>query len=334
LDVKTKAMRTHVFFTENWKWLVFLSLISLFTALVRFGWVYPDSENYLLLVRFFRGEIPFSEITEPFSYRPLLPIIASLIPLQPELVFATVNTVLIILLSWIFFALSRDFGFSRIASFLASALCSFSWVVAYYGAAVLVDAGAVFCLSFALLMIYRNEGDITVALILTLGVLFKEIALVGVIASILWLRKLKPFTLILPLSTHLLVRFLFSVGDAGYLWYFHLDNLGVYLESTVKTLGLTLGPFLVVLLCAIIFRNANAVQFSNSLKWLVLVGLPCLAILFMGLFMARFDSRFVWPVYPALVRVTAYGLSQIVDRVNLYYSRNTDTSFQTSTAAT
>jgi len=44
--------------------------------------------------------------------------------------------------------------------------------------------------------------------------------------------------------------------------------------------------------------------------------------------------RFGWPLYPALILVTAYGFSQIVDKVKLYYSRNTNKSFQPGTSAT
>lgn len=318
------VMPDYTFFVRNWKWLALLAIISFLTCLIRFGWVYPDSENYILLVSFFRGEIPITETVAPFSYRPLLPLIASLLPFPPELVISILNIVFIVILSWTLFLLSTEFGYSKPASFAASGICSFSWVVAYYGAVVLVDAGAVLCLSIALLLIYRDSNDYSVALFLLLGTLFKEIALVGVLASILWQKKLKPFTLVLPPIAYFITRYVFSEGQLGYIWNFHLESFTTYLIPTIKTIGLTLGPFAVVFIIALLMRKKNADRFDKSIKWLVLIGIPCILIFLLGLFMAHFDSRFVWPLYPPLIPITAYGFDCIIVRMKSFLGKYSD----------
>jgi len=317
-------MVDYAFFVKSWKWLALLAIVSFLTALFRFGWIYPDSESYILLVSFFRGEIPITETVSPFSYRPLLPLFAAILPFPPEMVFSVMNTVFIIILSWTFFLLSTEFGYSKPASFAASGICSFSWVVAYYGAAVLVDAGAVLCLSVALLLIYRDSSDHSIAIVLLLGTLFKEIVLVGVLASILWQKKLKPLTLVLPVSAYIIIRYIFSEGQVGYIWYFHLESFTTYLIPTIKTLGLTLGPFAVIFVVALLMRKKSVGDFDKSIKWLVLIGIPCGLVLFMGLFMAHFDSRFVWPLYVPLVPITAYGFDCLIVRLKSFLTRHPD----------
>ena len=306
--VGREMQRLLSWFIKWWKWLIPLSVLSLLTAAVRFAWLYPDSENYLLLVRFFRGEIPLSATVAPFSYRPLLPLIAALLPLSPEITFASLNALFIVMLSWVLFQICLDFGFSGSASFGASVLCSVSFVVAYYGTAVLVDAGAMLCLSIGLLRARRTKPDLEVCLALTLGMLFKEFAAVGVVACLL-LKKRMPFTYVVPAAAYIVVRLVMSPGSQGYLWFFELDNMTVFLVPTLKTLFLTLGPAVALILLAVYDRRANQERFRASFSWMVRVGVPALGILGIGLFMAHFDARFVWPLYPAFAPALAYAIS-------------------------
>lgn len=296
---------------SNGIWLFILALLGTITSMVRFAYVYPDSNYYLALVEFFRGNTPFSETYAPFNNRILLPLLAAALPIHPAISFGIMNTLFTIFLSFVFFILAEDFGFPGHSCFLSSSLCTISWIVAYYGSAVLVDAGAVLCLSLAILVAKKGYGDFETAVILLVGVLFKEIALIGILAVILWEKKIRPLTIMLPSIAYVVIRFFTAQEGIGFVWYFHLESFTTHLEPTIKTLGLTLGPFMIMFLISLYFRNVNREVFTQTQKWLILIGLACSISLLMGLFFAYFDSRFVWPLYPALVPIVAYGFENL-----------------------
>ena len=83
--------------------LIIIAFAVIAMSVVRFAFVYPDSSYYLDFVAFLSGSLSGSELTAPFCYRPMLPLIAAILPFPAELTFAIVNLFFLILIGWVIF---------------------------------------------------------------------------------------------------------------------------------------------------------------------------------------------------------------------------------------
>ena len=204
-----------------------------------------------------------------------------------------------------------EFNFSLFTSFITSAICTASWVVAYYGAVVLVDTGAMLFLGIGLLLTLKEAPGKQIALILIIGVLFKEIALIGVVFHTLYAKKKDVTVILLPIATYGILRLVTPTGNPDFSWLFHLENLTEGFDVTVRTLILTLGAFSFLIMIGMIWRRENSDIYRGFLRWVMFVGLPSVGIFCLGLFFASFDARFVWPLYFVMVPLAAAGVEQI-----------------------
>jgi hypothetical protein len=292
--------------------LVILALTTIVASYIRFGHMYPDSSYYLLLVEFFRGTLSGTELIAPYCYRPLLPLIAAILPFTPELTFSLINMIMGIFLAWTLFFLAREFGFSNLSSLASSGICSFSLAVAYFGAAVLVDVGAVLFLALSMLLMIREVNGYKIAILLTIGILFKEIAIIGVLAYLFY-RKTRDLTaMIIPIITFALIRLVMPSANPEFIWQFQLYNFTLYLTHTLLSLLFGFVPFVLLCIAALIRKIREPSKYSREFKWMFIMGIPASAIFGMGLFMAFFDARFIWPLYIALVPMMAAGSSEIL----------------------
>jgi len=292
--------------------LIILSFATIIAGLVRFGWIYPDSTNYLLLVEFFRGNLSGTELVAPFCYRPLLPFIAAILPVAPEISFPFINLFLEIVLAWVLFYIAREFGFSVLSSMASSGVCSFSLAVAWYGTAVLVDAGAILFLALGMLLMLRDESGYKISILLSIGVLFKEVAIIGVLAYLFYRKTRDLLSMVLPILTYLVIKYITPSANPGFTWQFHLLNFTTYLVHTLQVLLIGLAPFVLVCIPALARKAKEPSKYTREFKWMFIMGIPALGIFGLGLFWAFFDGRFIWPLYIALVPMMAAGSSEIL----------------------
>ena len=294
-------------------YLVVIVLIVILVSFPRFGYEYPDSRYYFDVVSFFQGSLSGNNLTAPFCYRPLLPLISSIFPFESRYVFAAINLCFMIFISWMLFFIAKNFGSSDFISFLTASLFSVSLVVLFYGAVALVDPGAIFFLSVVYYLMIKNNNGIQIALFLTIGVLFKEVALVGVFAFLLY-NKLRGWQwTIFPIATYALLRFVMPSGNPGFIWMFHLGNFVDVGSATLRTFLLGLGPYILFLLFGIFFFKSETNVNLN--RWLLSLGVPSLCYIFIGLFFAHFDVRFIWPVYFAMLPFISNGIEFILDKL-------------------
>ena len=129
--------------------LVLIACVVVVISIPRFGYIYPDSSYYLDMVAFFSGTLAGSELTAPFCYRPMMPLLAALLPLEANTSFAIINLIFLILLGWVIFYTSLKRNPNPSIAFLTTLVFIVSLLYLFYGAVVLVDPGAVFLLSVA-----------------------------------------------------------------------------------------------------------------------------------------------------------------------------------------
>lgn len=290
--------------------LIIIAFAVIAMSVVRFAFVYPDSSYYLDFVAFLSGSLSGSELTAPFCYRPMLPLIAAILPFPAELTFAIVNLFFLILIGWVIFYTSLKRNQSPYIALVTTLAFVFSLLYLFYGAVVLVDPGAVFFLALAYYYLTERDSSKKIALFLSIGVFFKEIALGGVIAYLLYMKFKEWWLMIPPIGVYGVIRILTPSGNPGYLWTLHLDNITINLLGTLKTFAYGMGPFLILILFAYFYSRRNPENKIGS-KWLLSTGIPALGYLALGLFFAYFDVRFLWPTYLMIIPLCTDGVSEV-----------------------
>jgi hypothetical protein len=296
--------------------LILLAAVTVVISIPRFGYVYPDSGYYLDMVEFFSGNLSGTDLVAPFCYRPLLPLIAAVIPFSPEVTFSVINLIFLVLISWMIFFIARKHTESDFTGFLATLVFTISLVYLFYGAVVLVEPGAVFFLVLGYYLIPEDGNSMLIAIVLSLGVLFKEVALVGVITYLVYRRFRDWWWMIPPIATYGLIRLVTPSGNPEFLWAFHLDNVTIFASATVRTLIYGLGPIMVFLLLGILFVRKKGDQELLDMKWYIASGIPAIGYMLLGLFFAHFDVRFLWPFYLMMIPLVTYGTRMIMQTLS------------------
>ncbi|MHA1939343.1 MAG: hypothetical protein ACXABV_08220 [Candidatus Thorarchaeota archaeon] len=308
------------------------TIATVFLGSLLYRWDYPDSEKYILLFSLFRGEIPVEDLVTPFSYRPLLPYIASLIPTDASIAFAITNSAFLLILSTTLYLICRNFEITRFGSFLSAAACMATHQVAAYGAAVLVDTPAIMCMAVAALLMLQdkdNEKWYLTSVVLMIGTAFRETVLLMALAYVLHTRVVRHAIPIIlgPLLVHLGIRMLFTPpAQTGFVWIFSLLNLTDRLPTTLIMVQFAFQNIIVFLLIGLVLLRGTSWAKGGMWYWLWTIGVPLAGITALGLFFGYFTSRFIWPLYIAIIPIVALGvdwvLSFIKKRIGLSSSLN------------
>ncbi|MFX1473239.1 MAG: hypothetical protein ACFFBM_12090 [Promethearchaeota archaeon] len=310
------------------KYIEILLLMLLFVAtaiagILRFGTsfpAFPDSEEYLTLIDFFRGEVPMSETRPPFNYRILLPGIVSILPLDPEITIPIINFLLLFPLAFMMYLIPRHFGYDVFPSVVAAGLCTVSPPVLIYGTGVLVETPFVLCLAIGIYGILRSWKWQYIAVITAMGVLFKETAIILVLVHLVttlvsgrdWKHSI--YIGLIAGTPHLLARLAFSasVGGLGWVWPFSLNNLFVRPWITLEAIILSFVLIIVPILMALILRNRDVTRFKEAKEWFLYAALPLSGLAWVAFFLAYFDMRFIWPMYLGLLPLIAFGVQEFL----------------------
>jgi len=121
-----------------------------------------DAAYYVDLVRFFRGEIGLDALQTPFSYRPLVPLIAAGVPARPLTALDVVNVVFLAFGLWALWAVLRRRVSAR-ACVAGAALYVFSFGTFYYGAVGYVDGAVLGLLAVGLWLAVSGRTGALVA---------------------------------------------------------------------------------------------------------------------------------------------------------------------------
>ena len=305
--------------------LVLFGLTAL-TASLRFGTSYPnfpDSEKYLTLVDAFRGEVPLNETVSPFNYRILLPLITAILPVDPAMFMSWTNTILLFVLAFIMYRIPRKFGFGQVSSTIAAAFCMVSWPVMQYGSSVLVETPFMVCLALGIYAILDKWNWKYILIITTVGVLFKETALLIALVYLFYdWKKAIPVGVsggIAYLGARILMSD--SIGSSTWVWNLGETNL-VRPYAALDILGYALFLIMIPLFFAILWRKDVKVWctdfnylWDTTWVWFIYVGLPLATLIPISYFFAYFSVRFIWPMYLGLLPMIAYGVQRMLVRV-------------------
>lgn len=279
-----------------------------------------DSYNYVQYVNYYNGEDVSDEITKPYTYRFLIPLLASLLPFDSftslNLINLSCEILTVLYLMYIFGAM----GFSQKVQLFGGLIFAVSFPVFYYGVVGLLDAPAILLITMGIYYVMRGNL-IILASLLAIGAMVNE-------KSILLIPFFFAFTLkeknvktsviqstvlsLVFVITNLVVRKLTINADSQFIWTISLDSL-LYNLGRVRTyisLLLTGGVPLALLLYSLPkFKQSENPNFA------LLIGvLMVILMIIYSLTAAYTDGRFMWYIYPFALPLCGYGLQNILNK--------------------
>jgi hypothetical protein len=281
-----------------------------------------DAAQYTAMTQYFRGESTIDDLHTPFTYRPLIPFLAALLPFDAmtaiNLINLTALLVTIIFLYLIMVWLGIDFTYSIIGC----GIFVVSFPTFYYSAIGYIDPVLICLLTIGLYFIFTNNWIALAGVIIT-GAFVKETVLILILllaAYLIFNRKLfsKQGLILLSLSIVFLISYYAArriipmnptIGwmPSFEILIFNLSRLRSWL-SFLLTFGVP-GVF-----ALLIFRyRATSWFHENFAETATLITGFFISILLFGYSMlsAHADGRFIWTSYPFSVPLAVIVLSEI-----------------------
>jgi hypothetical protein len=292
-----------------------------------------DQRNYMNFVEYFRGNMPLDSVRSPYSFRPVVPYVASFLPFEAMTSINVLNTFIIILTCFLVWFILHKLDFEFEYRILGGLLFIVSFPVFYYATTGYVDAAATM-LIFAILALVLYEQYYLLIPAMILAALTKETCIVvfpfiflyiysksstGGKESI-FLQSLKSLippedkklrniyffvwiSFICFLVAMIIARKSFGMygTGSGYLWLPSAEHLSdnVYRIKTYLSLILSMGfPGLLTMLYLISKKNKK----QDALYVSLMVGIITALILWVySYFSAYSDGRYIWAAYPYLI---------------------------------
>lgn len=289
-----------------------------------------DSVQYLSMVEYFRGvdrdDLAASCLYRPYTLRPGVPFVASLLPFDEAVSFGIVNLALTLVAVWFVAATLRRQGIGERALLTTGLLFAVSWNVLFFAAVPMLDAAPVAFVAVGWYLTVRRRWLWVVPLV-AVGLLFKETVavLVPVILTDAWLRRrdepdrsawIRAGTAG-AMSGVLVLAYLLFMGsvsiepDATWVSSVRLTMFAGNLELIgLVVFAVAAGPVMVpAFLCwRSTYRREGLVV---SLQDPAVVGMVMgLALLTWTMFVADMSARHLWPTYPFACSMAAQWFSQ------------------------
>lgn len=324
-------------------WLFLLGCLTVLVALPRFNrrdlgpWppastdaviLLGDAPRYIGMVEDFRGEprtFPGRPPRSPFTYRPLVPLVASLLPFDA---MTSINIVslaaLLIALICIYASLFR-LGFDFPWCVAGCLMFIFSLPAYYYSTCGYTDAALVSCLAAGVLLILTNRWTY-LALLIFLGAFVKEtiMLLIPPLAIYLLFRRtlftkegmILPVAVALFAAGYLLARRTIP-GQPVFLWIPTMEYLTENLSRVSSWKSYAVAPGVQGVLAVFIFRCTKTGWFRERLPEMAMFITGCLMSLALAgyaVVSAFADGRYFWTSYPFSIPLAAVVLAEWWER--------------------
>lgn len=266
-----------------------------------------DAVYYTAYVEFFRGEGPLQEVPLPFSYRPLIPLIASQLPVESTMTALNIVNLAALYATVLFlFLLLRRLGFDFVYGMIGCFFYAVSFPVFYMSTTGYLEACAMCMLTIGCYLVFEEKWLLLSVTILT-GVFIKEVIALLIPVAIVYsiaigtsrMRlSIRALTLILAFAVPtLLLKFMFK-GAGDFYWIPNiptlLDNLRVRaLLSLLLSFGM---PGLLSILFAVRYgRMTGFIERRFLLPLLTGILFTALLVVY-SMLTAHTDGRFIWPM--------------------------------------
>lgn len=263
----------------------------------------PDAIEYADYVNFFRGNVELSEVRAPFIYRPIVPAIASILPISGAQSAISVICILCMCLTVpVLFMIFDSLNINSKKSILGVLLFALSFPVFFCGPIGTIDAVSIFFIALLSLSILKKKWALSAALVF-FSILVKETVAVSLFAAAGMLLsdrargKLPIIALLFGASAiaFIGIRLIIPAGGLS-LWN---PSIGKFVGNirfrAIAGLALTLGLPAVLYLFYLLKTNKKSL-FSRSERWFFSGGIiGSIILIAVSFFTAHVDARFAWP---------------------------------------
>lgn len=136
-----------------------------------------DAGKYIGMVEYFRGEAPASVLRSPWAYRPLSPVLVSVLPFRPLTGINILNLLALIGAMLLLYHIQRDLGVGHRTAWFGCLMFSGSFPTLFYSTIGYVDPVLIFFLTAGLYNTVRQNWGWAI-LMLALGTAAKEAMLI------------------------------------------------------------------------------------------------------------------------------------------------------------
>lgn len=313
-----------------------LILLLVFVSLPRFNWrPLPDLlnsfvggkpfdvEQYEKYVSYFRGnQIAGEELESPFSHRPLIPFLASLLQFD-ELTSLNLINILIISVGLIYLLkFLWSLKFSNKSVFIGGLLFVVSFPTFYYTTSGYIDASLVGMILIFNYLLYTNKYYIFLIFFL-IASLIKETVIVTFPAIVVYLYfnekgVNKYYKILFPIILFFLIQSLikyYAPSKNNFFWkpnfetiIYNLERIKTYL-SFILTLGV---PGFFTILNLINFKKFF-IPYEIFLS-LIVGALSGFILWFYSIFTAHSDGRHLWVIYPYTVPIATNFINYLFEK--------------------
>lgn len=284
---------------------IILLIISLVYASSSYFYWQPIHETGDSTHYFRMSENIFSEDGLPFKYRILTPILASALPLKPQMRFFVFNFFILSFASILFYLYLCELGFDPLLSFIGCCLLILNPIITK-GGILLIEPVMIFCLIAAFYSLLVDKKWIFF-LAVFLGTINKEVTLILIPLYFIYTRKIFQtiFMSILPILAYVAIRLYFGGQDM----FFKNQTLYVLKLNLTKIIPriLSIGQTFSFMWIIALFGYKKAPQFiKKCVPWLfVLPILFCMSVAI---------DRMAYYAFPILIPLVLQVLKDTISK--------------------
>jgi hypothetical protein len=304
----------------------------LLVALPRFNWrdlPHPlnqfvgekpfDVEQYEKYVEYFRGNKNLAdELEGPFSYRPLVPLLASLLPFEPLTSVNLVNYFFLTLGLIYLIKLLLKLGFNEKEIIIGNLIFIISFPLFYYATSGYIDASLIGIMLISNYYLMTNRYFLFI-LSFTIGIFIKETVIVLLpVSTVYYLLNEKTKIKFVKISIPIILYFIvvgvirnFAPQKEIYVWKpsYEILTYNLLRIKTYITFILTLG--IPGLLSFYLVLTENRKNVPKEILYPLFTGILFSFLLWVySLFAAYSDGRQLWMSYVFAVPLSTYLLTQ------------------------
>ncbi len=283
-----------------------------------------DSTQYQLFTTYFRGKRGSGVLAAPYSYRPIVPLLASLLPLPANTAINVINILSLLVSCYVLYLILAFFGFTYRWRIVGCALFVYSFPLFYYGAITYIDPVLICAVTLATHFLLRRQW-MALGITLLLGALVKETVfmMIPVTVAYLLINNEKPvrvvyisaflsMMVVLPLLTVRVISPHIFHTSSHYVWlpshYWLCTNL--HRSRTVLAILLSFGlPGFLALGTLPWLLKPTAVEFRRQYGALLVGMLVSLVVLGYGVSSVFADGRYIWFAVPFTIPLAVRFIS-------------------------
>ena len=277
-----------------------------------------DVYQYITYVKYFRDQKTADSLEAPFSYRPVVPFLASYIPANPMMALNLINILSLVVGLIYLILILWDLGFNTHLQFAGGIFYVFSFPVFYNGAIGLIDPLSLCLILIGLYYLLKQKYWLT-SFSIIIGIFTKEniVLLLPFIFGLFAMNKSSiknklqiGLLLFILLSLILILPRFIDPSHHSYVWSpsFGLLVANISRPKTYLSFLLTFGfiGILAVVICWKYWFGDH--HYNPKLLPFILGFVGALAYYGYSLVSAYSDGRFVWMSYPFSIPLTLYYL--------------------------